>query len=190
MKVALYCRVSRTDLNNENQLLALKRRCKAMEFEDYEIFLEVMSSRKTRPTKAELMKRLRANEFEVLMFTRLDRFARSSQELTQDVKELVASGIRVIVTEQGMDFQRGNLNSVGTLQLQILSAFAEFERELIRERTLEGLARAKAQGKKLGRHFKDPEKQKEALRLFHEQHMSKQTPPVNPNDVSEGKQYL
>lgn len=155
-----------------------------MEFEEYEIFLEVMSTRKTRPIKAELMKRLRRNEFDILMFTRLDRFARSSQELTQDVKELVSSGIRVIVTEQGMDLQGGNLNSVGTLQLQILSAFAEFERELIRERTLEGLARAKAQGKKLGRHFKDPEKQKQALKEFHEKHTLKQTPPVNPKQVS------
>ena len=148
MKVALYARVSRDDLELENQLRLLVSRAEK-EGWLYEVFKETMSSRKTRPVKEGMLKRLREGEFDALMFTRLDRFARSSMELVLDIDALVNQGVRVIIIQQGLDFDK--LNAMSRLQLQILGAFAEFEREIIRERTLEGLARAKAQGKKLGR---------------------------------------
>lgn len=156
LRVALYCRVSRDDLNNDNQKRLLLDRVHAEQWE-YELFEEKESTRKTRPIKYHLMQQLRNHEFSVLLFTRLDRFARSLFELVQDVTELVEQhNIRVIVLQQGFDFQKDGFNALSRLQLQLLGAFAEFERELIRERTLEGLARARAQGRVGGRPRKTP----------------------------------
>lgn len=150
-KVALYCRVSREDLNNENQINVLKGYCERNGFDNFALFQEVESSRKTRPVKEDLLQKLRSGEYNTLIFTRLDRFARSSIELITNLSELVNSGIRVIVVQQGLDLTKNSSNSVSMLQLQIFGAFAEFERSLISERTKEGLSRAKSQGKKLGR---------------------------------------
>lgn len=151
MKAALYCRVSREDLHNANQLQILELRCKKEGWE-FVAFQEEESSRKTRPIKQAMLQRLRAGEFDVLLFTRLDRFARSMAELVMDVEQLVDSGVRVLVVQQGLDFSKGEgFNSISRLQLQIFGAFAEFERELIRERTLEGLARARSEGRIGGR---------------------------------------
>lgn len=155
-KAALYCRVSRDDLNNANQLQILQARAQNEGWE-YEVFQEQQSSRKTRPIKQALIQRLRKGDFDILCFTRLDRFARSLSELVADIEQLVGAGIRVVVVQQGFDFSRsGGFGSIDRLTLQIMGAFSEFEREIIRERTIEGLARVKAQGKKLGRPRKTP----------------------------------
>ena len=81
------------------------------------------------------------------MLFRSDRWARSSTELILDTKELLDKGISFISISDNLDFSTAS----GKLHFQILSAFAEFERELIRERTIEGLRRAKLQGKISGR---------------------------------------
>lgn len=151
MKVACYCRVSRDDLNNENQAKVIQDYCTRQELTDLVWYKEEMSSRKTRPIKQELMNKCRNGEYDIIIFVRIDRFARSTTELVMDVEELVNRGIRVISIQNGFDFNKKDYNSTNMLMLRIFSAFAEFEREIIRERTNEGLARAKAQGKKLGR---------------------------------------
>jgi DNA invertase Pin-like site-specific DNA recombinase len=121
--------------------------------EECEFFTEVMSTRKTRPVKADLINRFRKGEFGTIVVTRIDRFARSSVELVQDIHAVVDAGGRFVSVMNGFDFQKGSLNASQMLMLQIFAAFAEFEREIIRERTLEGLARVKALGKHLGRPF-------------------------------------
>lgn len=151
MKVACYCRVSRDDLNNENQAKVISDYCLRQGFNDLTWFKEEMSSRKTRPIKADLINKARKGEFDAIIFVRIDRFARSTTELVMDIEELVNRGIRIISVQNGFDFNKKDYNSTNMLMLRIFSAFAEFEREIIRERTLEGLARVKAQGKKLGR---------------------------------------
>lgn len=156
MRVAAYCRVSREDLNNENQALQIEKFCKDKGWADIFWFREEASTRKSRPIKAGMMEALRKGEFDVLIFARLDRFARSTMELVMDVEELVDRGVRVISIQNGFDFDRKGYNSTNMLMLRIFSSFAEFEREIIRERTLEGLARARAWGKKLGRPRKTP----------------------------------
>ena len=77
----------------------------------------------------------------------MDRYARSSAELILEIKELLDKGVSFISISDNLDFS----TATGKLHFQILSAFAEFERELIRERTIEGLNRTKSQGKILGR---------------------------------------
>jgi DNA invertase Pin-like site-specific DNA recombinase len=74
----------------------------------------------------------------------------------QDVQYLIENGGRFISIDNGFDFSK-KLSASQQLQFQIFAAFAEFEREIIRERTFEGLARARAQGKKLGRPAKGRE---------------------------------
>ena len=93
------------------------------------------------------MRRLRLREFDCLLIWKLDRWARSSQELTIEIEELYNKGIIFISLSDNIDLS----TATGKLQFQILSAFAEFERNLIRERTLEGLNRARKEGKRLGR---------------------------------------
>lgn len=152
MKVALYARVSRDDLHCENQLLQLERWKQKQEAGDeYETFMEVQTTRKSRPVKEKVMQMFRRGELGGICCVRLDRFARSGIELALNVREIIEGGGRFVCINNGFDFDRTHWNATQQLQFAIFAAFAEFERELIRERTLEGLARAKAQGKKLGR---------------------------------------
>lgn len=150
MKVAGYCRVSRDDLHNENQEKIIKEFCLKNGWE-VDIYKEVMTTRKTRPIKNELLNKLRKGEYDILIFVRIDRWARSLVELVMDLDFLINRGIRVISIQNGFDFSKNDYNSTNRFILQVMGAFAEMERELIRERTLEGLARARAWGKKLGR---------------------------------------
>lgn len=145
-KVALYCRVSTTDQDTYNQELRLIEYAKDKNL-DYDIFREVESTRKTRPVKQELLNRLRKKDYDAIIVYKLDRYARSSAELILEVKELIDKGVSFISITDNLDFSTAS----GKLHFQILSAFAEFERELIRERTIEGLRRTKQKGKVLGR---------------------------------------
>ncbi len=139
-------RVSTTDQTTLNQKISLEKYANEKGL-TYDLYEEVMSSRKTRPVKAELLNKLRKGEYETILVYKLDRWARSSSELIMDVSELIKKGIGFISISDNLDFT----TATGKLHFQILSAFSEFERELIRERTIEGLKRVKSQGKKLGR---------------------------------------
>ena len=144
--IALYARVSTNKQTNENQILSLKKYAadKNLTFDLYE---EVESTRKTRPVKASLMHKLRNGEYSALVVYKLDRFARSFTELILDVDELVKKDVGFISISEQLDFS----TATGQLHFRILSAFANFERDLISARTKEGIARAKQQGKILGR---------------------------------------
>ena len=147
-KIALYCRISTTGSKqtNENQKIRLEEYAKSKGWE-YDIFEEQESTRKTRPVKQFLLQKLRNGEYSDVIVYKLDRWARSSSELILDTKEIIDKGIGFISLTDNLDFSSAS----GKLHFQILSAFAEFERELIRERTIEGIRRAKKNGKALGR---------------------------------------
>jgi len=165
IKVALYVRVSTNDQTVENQKIRLieyaEKNCLT-----YDIFEETESTRKTRPVKQALLTRLRNKEYDRVIIYKLDRWARSSTELIMDVSELVKKSIGFISISDNLDFS----TAAGKLHFQILSAFAEFERELIRERTIEGLRRAKNQGKQVGRPkgSKDSKKRRRAGYILRE----------------------
>jgi len=146
MKVAIYCRVSTEDQTNENQKLPLIAYCQRMNWE-YEIFEETESSRKTRPIQWDLYNRLLRKEYDGLIIYKFDRWARSTQELVGHMETLVTKGISIYSYQENIDLS----TSMGKAMLTIISAFAQLERDIIRERTLAGLKRAKAQGKILGR---------------------------------------
>ena len=146
MRVALYCRVSTDKQTTENQKLRLEEYANRLGY-DYAIFEEVESTRKTRPVKQALLAQLRAKMFDAVVVYKLDRWARSSTELILETKEILDKGVGFISLSDNLDFSTAS----GKLHFQILSSFAEFERSLISERTIEGLNRARIQGKQLGR---------------------------------------
>jgi putative DNA-invertase from lambdoid prophage Rac len=145
-KVAIYCRVSTNQQDTLNQEIRLTEFASEKKWE-FDIFREVESTRKSRPVKQELLAKIRRCEYDAIVIYKLDRYARSSTELILEVKEILEKGVAFISVCDNLDFS----SATGKLHFQILSAFAEFERELIRERTIEGLARVRKQGKSLGR---------------------------------------
>ena len=145
-KVAIYIRVSRSDLKPENQRLELERYAKAMEY-DFITIEEIESTRKTRPVQWELYNKLLRKEFDGLVIYKFDRWARSTKELLEHIDRLLEKNILIYSFTENIDLS----SSMGRAILTILSAFAQLERDIISERTKAGLERAKAQGKKLGR---------------------------------------
>jgi len=146
MKVAIYARVSTTEQTVQNQLLALEKYAKRMEWE-YDIFVESESTRKTRPVKNNVYQALLRGEYDGLLIYKFDRWARSTTELISEMEVLVRRKVSIHSLNEGFDIS----SSMGQAMLTVISAFAQLERDLIRERTIAGLERAKAQGKKLGR---------------------------------------
>ena len=125
------------------------------------IFRETASGAKT--DRRELARALREiGEGDILLVTRLDRLARSTRDLLNSLAK---------ITERGATFKSladtwaDTTTAHGRLMLTVLGGLAEFERELIRARTGEGRARAKARGQSLGRPFKlTPHQRQEAVR--------------------------
>lgn len=166
-KVALYCRVSLSNgsQTTENQKIRLVEYAERNGL-SYDIYEETESTRKTRPVKQALLAKLRNHDYNAVLVYKLDRWARSSTELILDTKELLDKGIGFVSISDNLDFS----SAAGKLHFAILSAFAEFERELIRERTIEGLRRAKMQGKHAGRPkgSKDTKKRKKSGYILRE----------------------
>jgi DNA invertase Pin-like site-specific DNA recombinase len=159
MKVALYARVSMAlKQNPENQLLELRKWAKNSNNEVIGEFIDETSSKDTRPNKELVLKKMRLNECDGVAFWSLDRWGRTASELIFELEEFSKSGKSLISLKEGIDLS----TAAGRLMANMLAIMANFERDRIRERTLLGLARAKAQGKKLGRPWK------------------KQTPSENP----------
>ena len=176
MKVAIYARVSTSEQTTENQIIRLKEFCNSKAWK-YDVFDEVMSSRKTRPVKQALLQKLRAKEYKAVIVYKLDRWARSSTELILDTKEILDKGVGFISYSDNLDFTSAS----GKLHFQILSAFSEFERSLISERTKEGLRRARQQGKQLGRPkgSKDSKKRNKSGYILREANKRKDTEENN-----------
>lgn len=139
--VALYVRVSTSDQTVENQKIRLIEYAERNGY-SYAVYEETESTRKTRPVKQALLAKLRSHAYDAVIVYKLDRWARSSTELLLDTSELLNKGVGFISISDNLDFS----TPAGKLQFHILSAFAEFERELIRQRTVCSLQRLKASG--------------------------------------------
>jgi len=160
-KVALYARVSKTDQMNLNQQSRLIDYAKERNLQ-YDMYEETESTRKTRPVKAGLLERLRRGEYSAVIVFKLDRYARSSTELLLEVNELINKGVGFISISDNLDFTTAS----GRLHFNILSAFCEFERSLISQRTKESLLYRKNELHiKLGRPPGSKDKQKRKTRV-------------------------
>ncbi len=152
MKTIIYIRVSRADLNPENQKIELERYAKGMGL-DYEIVEEIESTRKTRPIKNKIFQDAIAKKYDMILILKLDRWARSLQELINDLNILKQHKVQFFSLKDNIKLDD---NPANMLMIHILGAFAEFERSIISERTKAGLVRARAEGKVLGRPRKTP----------------------------------
>lgn len=146
-RVFAYCRVSTTDQTTENQVQEIA--ASGFSIDPKRIITECISGSvqaSSRPQFARLMDRMEPGD--VLIVTKLDRLGRNAMDVRTTVEALAAHGVRVhCLALGGVDLT----SSAGKMTMQVLSAVAEFERDLLIERTQSGLSRAKAEGKHCGR---------------------------------------
>jgi len=152
LRAALYARVSTTDQTTENQILELRRYVEARGWTAAEYLDTISGTKERRPALNRLTADARRRRFDVLVVWRLDRLGRNLKHLIVTLDELAALRIGFTSLNEGID----TTTPAGTLQLHLLAAIAQFERSRIVERVNAGLARARAQGKRLGRPRKAP----------------------------------
>ena len=144
-KVAIYCRISTDQQNLDTQERQCRDFCERMGYDVYYVYRDIISGTKSnRPAFNLLLSQMRQFEFDIIMVTKLDRIGRSLQHLLGLIEEFNQKGIFFIAITQNID----TTTSAGKLQMQIMGAFAEFERNLISERTKEALKGNKRVGKR------------------------------------------
>lgn len=156
-----YARVSSISQDYETQKeLLLEAGCER-------IFVEKVTGASTAPRK-ELKQALQhVRRGDTLVVTKIDRLARSIIDLNNIVSGLMEKEINVSFISENMQFKANETrNSLQSLLFNVLGSFAQFERDLIIERTTEGRERARLQGKHLGRPGQPKENIKKALNLY------------------------
>jgi putative DNA-invertase from lambdoid prophage Rac len=142
-----YCRVSTADQNVENQVKEIA--AAGFTVTKQRTIMETVSgsvAAAERKGFAKLLDKLEAGD--VLIVTKLDRLGRNAMDVRSTVEHLAAAGVRVhCLALGGVDLT----SPAGKMTMQVINAVAEFERDLLIERTNAGLSRAKAEGKQFGR---------------------------------------
>jgi DNA invertase Pin-like site-specific DNA recombinase len=155
LRAALYIRVSTFkksspdsfQQNPEVQIAPLEQLCRARDWELRTCYSDRSSgANSNRPQYKQLMEDARKGLFDVIVVWSLDRWARSLKELITSIEQLKEQNIDFVCYQQPID----TTTSAGRLMFQIFGAFAEFEREIIRERTKAGLDYARSHGTKSG----------------------------------------
>lgn len=146
-RVFAYCRVSTLEQNTENQRREIEAAGFAIRPQRLiEEYISGSVAAGERPGFIRLLDRMENGD--VLIVTKLDRLGRNAMDIRKTVELLTASEIRVhCLALGGVDLT----SPAGKMTMQVISAVAEFERDLLLERTHAGIARAKASGKRFGR---------------------------------------
>jgi len=159
MKVAIYARVSTADQHADKQVQSMIEYCERMNYEVFDTYTDIISGTVcSRPEFNRLLDDMRKYKFQSIIVTKLDRVGRSLAHLLSLFDEFKRKSVHFIATTQNID----TTTAAGTLLFQIMGAFAEFERNIISERTKEGLAMARNVGKR-GKD-KKPRKKRGGLR--------------------------
>ena len=163
-RVFAYARVSTIEQTTENQLREI--RAAGFNIEPRRTVTENVSgsvAANQREGFAKLVDRMEAGD--VLVVTKLDRLGRNAMDVRATVEQLASNGVRVhCLALGGVDLT----SAAGKMTMQVLNAVAEFERDLLIERTNAGIERAKAEGKQMGR----PHSLNEARRAEIQQRLS------------------
>ena len=150
-KVAIYSRVSTLDQTIDNQLLELRDHCSKMGWEIVKEYadegLSGTLSRDKRPALNSLIKDAYRKKFDSVVCWDISRIGRSMKELVLFLSDMKDRDIGICSVRQGFDTS----TSMGEIMFQFVGILSSWEREMIRERTLAGLDRARSEGKTLGR---------------------------------------
>jgi DNA invertase Pin-like site-specific DNA recombinase len=147
-RVAIYARVSTSDQSPESQLRDLRQFAEARGFETVEyVDTGFSGAKQSRPALDRLMDDARKCRFDSVLVWRFDRFARSTKHLLLALEEFRGLGIQFVSYQENID----TTSPLGQALFTIVSAVAQLERDLIRERVRAGLRNARAKGKKFGR---------------------------------------
>jgi DNA invertase Pin-like site-specific DNA recombinase len=149
MRIGIYARVSTKDQSCELQVRDLRAYCAARGFDFVREYVDVGQSgaKDSRPELNKLMDDARKRQFDAIVVWRFDRFARSTKHLLSALEEFRSLGIQFISYQENIDTS----SALGQALFTIVSAVAQLERDLIRERVSAGIRNARANGKKLGR---------------------------------------
>ena len=149
MRIGIYARVSTKDQSCELQVRDLRAYCAARGFDLVREYVDVGQSgaKDSRPELNKLMDDARKRQFDAIVVWRFDRFARSTKHLLSALEEFRSLGIQFISYQENIDTS----SALGQALFTIVSAVAQLERDLIRERVSAGIRNARANGKKLGR---------------------------------------
>ena len=150
-KVAIYSRVSTLDQTIDNQLLELRDHCSKMGWEIVKEYADEGLSgtlpRDKRPALNSLIKDAYRKKFDSVVCWDISRIGRSMKELVLFLSDMMDRYIGICSVRQGFDTS----TTMGEMMFQFVGILSSWEREMIRERTLAGLERAKSEGKTLGR---------------------------------------
>ena len=149
-RVAIYARVSTTDQSALMQVEELKLISQQRGWLISHEFIDdgASGASTSRPALDEMVEGARLGKFDLLVVWKLDRLGRSLQHLLKVLDDLSSWGVGFVsLRDAGIDTSTAS----GRLMLQLLGAFAEFERSMIRERVIAGVRRAQAAGKHCGR---------------------------------------
>ena len=153
MIVAVYARVSTKKQDEANQLPYLREIADNRNYEIYREYSDEASAKDVnRPAWKELMQDAADHKFDAILVTKLDRVMRSLVQLNITMSNLQTYGVKLICADIG---ERDFSTPMGKVQMQIIGAIAEWEREIIVQRTKEGLEARKAKGIRLGRKRRD-----------------------------------
>jgi len=149
MRIALYARVSTKEQSCELQLRDLRAYCAARGFEPVREYIDVGQSggKESRPELNRLMEDARKRKLDAIVVWRFDRFARSTRHLLSALEEFRSLHVQFISYQENIDTS----SPLGQALFTIVSAVAQLERDLIRDRVSAGIRNARAKGKKFGR---------------------------------------
>lgn len=147
--VALYARVSTFDQNTENQLIELRRYVAARGWTVSHEYIDhgISGAKDRRPALDQLAADVKRHKVRTVVAWSLDRLGRNLRHLVLLMDEWQARGVTFVTLRESIDTS----TPAGRMAAGLFSVIAEFERARIQERVYAGLARAKAQGKTLGR---------------------------------------
>jgi DNA invertase Pin-like site-specific DNA recombinase len=150
-RAVFYLRVSTIDQTTANQERELREIAARMGCEVVKVYkdhgISGAKGRNGRPAFDALCRDAARRQFDVIMAWSVDRLGRSLQDLVGFLSEIHALGIDLFLYQQGLD----TTTPAGKAMFQMMGVFAEFERAMIQERVRAGLARARGEGKRLGR---------------------------------------
>ena len=163
-RAALYARISTQDQQTlKMQISEMRRYCRNRQ---WEIFLEIQEvasgADRDRVKRAELMAAARKKQIDVVVVWKLDRWGRSLLDLIHTLQELESLGTGFVSITEALDLT----TPTGRAMAGMLGVFAEFEREMLRERIKAGIKQAKKDGKHCGRPPSALLKTKEVLTLY------------------------